>query len=469
MNSITADTGTSKLLGFEIGDNMRKFLNWALVWLILSNACFMTLWAVGAPPRKPEILAAGVVGLIVRGRPLWLQYTAFCAVIIYSTLGFIAGLFNLSILSLLHSIQFFMEINPSNSVEYILAGGAMLLTLVAAFFALRRDTDFTGAKWLLVSIALIFGLAKVDNLMGKGMRGHYKRAPVEGAFFESAATKSDFFARADGHRNLVMVIVESLGAPHDNAEISRKLFALYNDPKVTDLYDIETGTNLYYYSTTSGEVRELCGRWGDYYDLLETKDDSCQPAALGRKGYVTKAMHSFDGNFFERKTWYPNIGFQESQFAKDILARGTGKCGGVFPGVCDRDVPKLITEELKKTDKPQFIYWLTVNTHLPVPPGSNLEVENCEKVSPTLARDFPMICRQFAIFDAVDRALVSEITAEDFPESDILIVGDHMPPYFDRHHRSQFDPEHVPFIHLKRKSAGGKNAPVQVAAHTAAK
>ena len=28
-----------------------------------------------------------------------------------------------------------------------------------------------------------------------------------------------------------------------------------------------------------------------------------------------------------------------------------------------------------------------------------------------------------------------EITAPDFPPTDILIVGDHMPPYFDRHHR----------------------------------
>ena len=45
----------------------------------------------------------------------------------------------------------------------------------------------------------------------------------------------------------------------------------------------------------------------------------------------------------------------------------------------------------------------------------------------------------------------AEITAKDFPEADILIVGDHMPPYFDRYHRSQFDPENVPWIYLKYK------------------
>ena len=64
-----------------------------------------------------------------------------------------------------------------------------------------------------------------------------------------------------------------------------------------------------------------------------------------------------------------------------------------------------------------------------------------------------MICRQYAIFDDIDRALIKEITASDFPEADILLVGDHMPPFFDRHHRSQFDPERVPWLYLKAKGS----------------
>lgn len=69
-----------------------------------------------------------------------------------------------------------------------------------------------------------------------------------------------------------------------------------------------------------------------------------------------------------------------------------------------------------------------------------------------------MICRQFAIFDAIDKALVAEITASDFPEADILIVGDHMPPYYDRHHRSQFDPERVPWLYLRHKGGASPGA-----------
>jgi hypothetical protein len=94
-----------------------------------------------------------------------------------------------------------------------------------------------------------------------------------------------------------------------------------------------------------------------------------------------------------------------------------------------------------------------------VPPGRNLEVENCERVSPRLASEYPMICRQFAIFDAIDAALVREITAPDFPPTDILIVGDHMPPYFDRHYRRQFAPDRVPWLLLRWKGDGA--APAQ--------
>ena len=468
MNTIAVGSSPFKIFGFELSQNVRAFINWALVWIFLANACFMTMWLFGAPPRKAEILIAGLMGILVRGRPFWVQYSAFCASIMYSTLTFIAGLFNLKLLSLLFSLQFLLELKPSSSLEYIIAGGAIIVTLAAAFFILRRvETNFTGVKLMLTGCILLFSLINIDTAMGEGMRGHYGRQAEDGAYFESASQKSDFYARADGKRNLVLVIVESLGAPHNNPEITRKLFGLYKHPKVTDIYDIETGTSLYYNSTTKGEIRELCGRWGDYHDLLDAKDNSCQPAKLVKKGYITKSMHSFDGDFFERKIWYPNIGFQSQQFSPEIAQRGAQACGGVFPGVCDRDVPRLITEELKKTDEPQFIYWLTVNAHLPVPPGSNLDVDNCERISPKLAKDFPMICRQFAIFDSTDTALIKEITAEDFPDSDILIVGDHMPPYFDRYYRSQFDPEHVPYIYLKHKSPADAKGQMQIAAQIA--
>ena len=436
----------------------RAFANWLLVWVVMANIAFATMWIIGAPPRRPEIVAAGAIGLLVRGAPLWLRISAFVFSLIYSTLGFIAGLFNLAISSLLHSLQFFVEIDPGQSAEYIF--GAILLVGICglAIRVLRLPQNFSDIRLVFLAILAVFAVAAIDTWMGQGMRGHYKRAAAEGTPFTAASQQTDFGAiAADKPRHLMLIMVESLGEPVGNDEMDRLLFARFQNPDVLQRYELSSGVTTYYNSTTAAEIRELCGRWGDYYDVLESRDDRCLPAQLAAQGYETRAYHSFTGAFFDRTQWYPNIGFQRSEFAEQLFQRGVRECGGVFPGVCDRDVPALLAQDLKAAEKPQFIYWLTVNSHLPVPPGMNLDVDNCDTISPFLAENYPMICRQFALWDQMDRAIIEQITAADFPETDILIVGDHMPPYFDRHHRSQFAPDQVPWLLLKWK--GERAAP----------
>ena len=425
---------------------------WLLVWVVLANAGFALLWLVGAPPRSAEIVGIGALGLIVRGRPFWLQFAAFCAAMVYSLLSFVAGLFNLAIITLLRSLRFFAELNPAQSSEYLLGAGAFAVLVGCAALALRRSQRFSDTRLLLLAIAAVSSVALLDWAMSRDMRGHYGRTAVAGAPFSSAVSESGFGAAAGAQpRNLMLVIVESLGQPVGNAEMERLLFARYRRPEVARRFELSRGTTTYYASTTSGEIRELCGRWGDYDQLLDRPDAGCLPARLRERGFETSAYHSFTGGFFERETWYPNIGFENRLFAKELLSEGLRECGGVFPGACDRDVPRVLAERLKQAERPQFVYWLTLNSHLPVPPGRNLNVGNCERISPTLAAEYPMICRQFAIWDAVDAALVREITAPDFPPTDILIVGDHMPPYFDRRHRRQFASDRVPWLLLRWK------------------
>lgn len=437
---------------FTLDEEAKKFLHWVLIWVLMANVGFMALWFIGAPVRWWEIGVIGFTGLVVKRFPFSVRYLSFLGVMTYSALTFIGGLFNLNLSSLTYSIRFLLELKPGNAVEYIGVGAALVLILGIVFKLMKRDTNFSRPVLIMAAGGLFLGLAVVDIHIGKGMRGHYQRLAPEGATFTSASGDTGFFARADGKRNLVMIVVESMGVPSGNAEMKRLLFKLYKDsPALRERFDLSEGESLYYNSTTAGEVRELCGRWGEYYELVEAKDDNCFPAQLARKGYDTTAMHSFSSTFFQRGEWYPNVGFAKSEFNKDLMAAGARQCGGVFPGACDRDIPQQIAAKLKAAKKPTFLYWLTLNSHLPVPPGLNLDVDRCERISPVLARDFPQICRQFNIWHDIDVAVVKEITATDFPETDILIVGDHMPPYFDRHHRTQFDPEHVPYLYLRHK------------------
>jgi Sulfatase len=439
---------------WSIDAQLRQFGNWLLIWVVLANIGFVALWFSGAPPRHMEIVYAGLIGLVVKRFPFIIRYLSFVGIMVYSTLLFVGGLFNLNLASLVYSLQFFAEIKPGNSIDYIAGGVGIVVVMALAWKLLKRDTNFSRPLLIAGAAGLCVMLAGVDLYMGKDMRGHYFRSAPAGAVFGSATESTGFASRADGKRHLVLIVVEAMGVPKNNPEMSRLLFApLLGNPAVQARYDFKQGTAPYYNSTTAGEIRELCGRWGDYYDLLDRKDDGCLPTTFAKKGYDTLAMHSFTGSFFKRETWYPNIGFAKREFDKDMMNAGAGKCGGVFPGACDRQIPAQIGAKLRAAEKPMFLYWLTLNSHLPVPAGLNLNVDNCERISPTLKAEFPQICRQFAIYTDIQVALAKEIGADDFPDADILLVGDHMPPYFDRHHRTQFDPANVPWLYLRRKDS----------------
>ena len=446
---------------WSVDEELKKFGSWVLVWVVLANIGFAALWFSGAPPRHFEIVYAGLIGLVVKRFPFIIRYLSFVGIMTYSALKFVGGLFNLDISSLLYSLQFFAEIKPANSFDYIAAAIAILIIMGLAWKLLKRDTNFSRPLLIAGAAGLFVTLAGVDLYMGKDMRGHYFRSAPAGAVFGSATGNSGFAARADGKRHLVLIVVEAMGLPKNNPEMSRLLFEpLTGNGAVRAQYDIKQGSAPYYNSTTAGEIRELCGRWGDYYSLVDRKDTGCLPTTLAEKGYATLAMHSFTGAFFKREDWYPNIGFEKREFGSDMMKAGAEKCGGVFPGACDRQIPKQIAAKLKAADKPTFLYWLTLNSHLPVPSGLNLNADNCERVSPLLKAEFPQICRQFAIYHDIEVALASEITAADFPDADILLVGDHMPPYFDRHHRTQFDAAHVPWLYLRHKD-GADNTPAR--------
>jgi len=463
MTALTLDPGQRPETGSFAAiarSEWAKLGNWILVWVILANIVFMPMWLIGAPPRALPIIIAGIAGLLVRRGPVWLQFVSFLAILTLSVLWFVAGVFNLAISSLFYSLRFMMEIQPAQSFEYVAGAVLVVGVCIGAWFALRRDSVFTDWRLLLIAAAATASLAGFDHWIGQGMRGHYERAAVAGAPFESAmeATGAEQNAVA-AKRNLAIIMVESLGVPVQNREMQELLFSGLDTPFIKERFAAERGTSLYYYSTTAGEVREMCGRWGDYYEIVAAGGDAtCLPARMKEAGYQTHALHGFEGEFFERETWYPGIGFDTARFSGDLREAGAEFCGGVFAGACDRDIPAQLAAQLKSTQEPQLVYWLTLNSHLPVPTESNLNIEECEQFSAELARDFPMICRQFYLWDQIEKALAAEIAKSDFPPTDFLFVGDHMPPYFERRHRAEFAPDRVPYLYLRWRDDGGEEA-----------
>src|SRR5690606_5452940 len=269
----------------------------------------------------------------------------------------------------------------------------------------------------------------------------------------SATQKAGLMAPPRDGRHVVIVIVEGLGMP--TAPVEKALFdADWDRPRWRERYDVTHGLVPYYGSTTNAELRELCGAWGQYF-RFDFSHATCLPREYRSAGYETTAMHAFDGSFFNRTAWYPLLGFERIDFESQLEAQGARRCGGVFPGACDRDVPALLAARLKQAAKPQFMYWLTLNTHLPVIEDPKLGTEHCDLGSASWRRANPQLCRMFLLHhqlaDAIDRMAMDPA----LPPADILIVGDHMPPFSIRDQRMRFKPKEVPWILLRSRQGPG--------------
>jgi hypothetical protein len=438
----------------DLTDEQRAFLVWIACWLVLPNLPFLPITVMGGPPRFPDVLACGLVGLIARrlnypGRAaVWLALMAFLV------LNFIARMFNMALSMLFSVAMLVFDLQPAASLEYLAGGAILLFVFAAGLWLLRRTGTFEQPRQLIGAMMATLALTGADYLASKDTMGSYARLAPAGAPFSSASSQSGFAALADGKTNVMIVMVEAMGEPLDPA-LRRTLDAIWLRPELANRFELVRGDTPFYGSTTSGELRELCGRWGNYPELV-APDPTCLPAQLARQGYQTSAYHAFVPSFFERDRWYPLIGLQRSVWGQEMLKGGAQICPNVFPGACDRDVPRMIGKQLQNAAGPQFVYWLTLNSHLPIVENRELGTLDCKGAGAEIDRDLPMVCRLFAIWRGTADALYSEISRPDFPPTHILIVGDHMPPFTHQQSRVQFDPERVPWILLRWKDAGSE-------------
>ena len=432
-----------------------RFRNWFLCWLVLPNLPYLPATILGGPPRYPEIVICAAAGLGVRRLPYAVRLAVFVAMMGLMLASFIARMFNMNLTMLMSVAPLVLGINPWASPEYLLGAVFQLLALAGACWLLRLRSDFAANRWLLCGIGISLLAAGGDYAASRAAMGSYARFPAADAPFSSATGQADLLSLADGKTNVMLVMVEAMGEPRDPA-LRERLYGMWMRPELAGKYEMTSGSTEYFGSTTNGEVRELCRRWGNYPEITKV-DPHCLPWLLARRGYETTSVHAFHSSFFDRRGWYPLIGFQHSVFGEELLKSGASLCPNVFSGACDRDLPPIIARKLASASKPQFVYWLTLNSHLPIIEDRRLGTENCSRLGGRMDADFPMVCRLFAIWGDTADALVRTVSRPDFPPTHILIVGDHMPPLTHQKSRLQFEPDRVPWILLRSKQARRKD------------
>jgi hypothetical protein len=428
-----------------------RFRNWLAAWLVLPNLPYLPATVLGGPPRYPEIIICAAAGLAVRRLPYAIRLGVLVAMMGLMLASFIARMFNMNLTMVMSVAPLVAGINPFASPEYAIGAALQLLTLAGGCWLLRYRSDFTAGKWLFAGIGLALLAAGGDYARSRAAMGSYARFPSADAPFSSATGQANLLDLADGKTNIMLVMVEAMGEPRSPA-LRKRFDRIWMRPELARKYEVVRGSTQYYGSTTSGEVRELCHRWGNYPEITKN-DPLCLPWVLARRGYQTTSVHAFHSAFFDRHRWYPLVGFQRSVFGEHLLKSGAHLCPNVFSGACDKDVPPLIAKALDGASKPQFVYWLTLNSHLPIVENRELGTKNCSRLGGRMDEDFPMVCRLFAVWEDTADALVRTVNRPDFPPTHILIVGDHMPPLTHQRSRLQFEPDRVPWILLRSKQA----------------
>jgi hypothetical protein len=429
-------------------------MRWTVFWLLVPNLAVILMWFVGGPPMTPALAIFGLAALVLAQLPWkWVKRLALAGMIGELSYYYVCALFNLDTDNIAMLPGFLKEVRPLRSPEYVLAAAVFLAATTASLVWAPRVPRFRTPMSYLLGFSMVFALVAADFAATASTRGSYHAVPPKGAFYSSATAQASVALPSAARHHLVIVVVESLGAPVDDTPR-----AMFEDDWNRDTwrarYEVQRGTIPYFGATTNGEVRELCERWGNYYDTDFANSD-CLPQRYARAGYETTGIHGFAGWFFDRERWYPQLGFQNAMFQDELLAAGAKKCPGVFSGACDTSIPSIIGARLKQAKKPQLVYWMTLNTHLPVLADDNLSADWCKAHDPDWAATNAQACRLFALHHELAEAIDDLAMDPDLPPTDFVIVGDHMPPFLDREARAMFDSSHVPWLYLRAKDEPG--------------
>lgn len=241
-----------------------------------------------------------------------------------------------------------------------------------------------------------------------------------------------------GKSNYWLVVVESMGQPID-ADLSAQLFEAFRSPAVLNAYRVSTGTVSSRGSTIHGELRELCN--GTLVDgLFGSRNDHCLPRLLAGQGYGTHAVHANTSTVYGRDVWYPKIGFEHVHASDTEVSLRGERSSSRWGSLQDAQTISWATQSLFGS-YPSFVYLLTVSTHLPAQllPEAKLDPVCMNKTT-------PQVCTHVANLASVMQNIALE--SVKLPNTVVVVVGDHAPPFVSVGSRAAFESIDVPYVVL---------------------
>lgn len=263
-----------------------------------------------------------------------------------------------------------------------------------------------------------------------------KQEPMQKLPYSQASKK--FFEKNDSQNKLekphvFFIINESLGVPKNQAVLDQILSPLYDDELL--IHDLKINQTSYVGPTVYAELRELCHAQPFNFNLknLESGFDKCLPHLFQKRGYETIALHGALGTMYDRKYWYPRAGFQKTIFFEN--KKWKSQCYS-FPGTCDWEIAQLISSIFSKANKPQFIYWLTLNSHsLYDKRDIFYNVFDCKAFK---IEESTESCRNIKLQAQFFYVLAEMLKSSEIKNAEVVIVGDHAPVILNKSEKEKY-------------------------------
>ncbi|WP_160141992.1 sulfatase-like hydrolase/transferase [Nitrincola tapanii] len=246
---------------------------------------------------------------------------------------------------------------------------------------------------------------------------------------------------------ILFIVAESWGAtknPFINKDVISSIEQLQSR-------SVEMGSFRFASSATvAGEFRELCGLKPLHYNFKKIEEglDDCLPSKLNQLGYRTKSLHGAVSSMYDRRHWYPRVGFDASLFFNSQV--WSRRCYS-WPGVCDRDFLPIV-EDFFRSDNKGFLYWLTLNSHS-IYDLRDLHVDTFDCVLYGIPSGIET-CRNLKLHKQFFDNLSELLDREDMHEVEVYVVSDHHPIIFDREEfDNYFERDVIPWIRISKKDS----------------
>ena len=458
-------------------------LRYYLAFLILPNLVFAVLGQFGYVHRALINVDYPLLGIVAPFLGVGLTTAALMALLLLDGLITLSSVFHFTLGAALSSLSEPLKLN----LRIVLPlAGLIIACLGFTSFAIVRlgGTDSPSRTQSRVILAVVVIISSAIDLLG----GASQFSPFLTTYIPINVAQSGVFAvsqslgralvnppsttppvlRSDSHAtdaifdklrrgsvrdslnsaNVALVIVESLGLFSKDRSNQVVLGPLLTET-ISKRYEVRSGKVRTDGATTQGELRELCDVDADHRSVSAIDPRICLPSMFRLAGYDAIAIHGFTGHLFERSNWYARLGFARTWFSEDILRRpGVRQCGRLLRGVCDTDAAQIVSDELRAAPRgePRFVYWMTLNSHLPVDPESAAASPlACARLA---EGHNPDICRLTRILQKVISAVAAIAMDSTIPPTRFILVGDHPPPFFWQAERSLFVDHRVPFVEL---------------------